>query len=121
MPVVWLWLAMSLVGTVWTIRLLRRARSRAASEHGRPADHPVRILTEARVRNQWLWLLAIAGGLLLGVLVLLRDVLPFEVPPGVSVVVILWLMGTAMAVQLLDDHDDRVIGQQQKHARGAAE
>jgi hypothetical protein len=104
--VVWLWIAMSLVATVVTLLLRRRAKRRANEQKNRATDHPVRLLAEARLRNQWLWLPVFVGGLVLGILVLLRDVLPFELPQGVSVIEILALMGTAMVVQVLDVADD---------------
>src|SRR6266576_3393134 len=100
MLVIWLWLLMSLVGSVWTIRLLLRAQARAKIESARLPRHPVRVLAEARVRNQWFWIGPFLGGFALGVVALLKDilVLPFEIPPGVSVVEILALMGVAMIV-----------------------
>lgn len=107
MLVVWLWLAMALVGTAWTIRLLRRAQLRDRAEKSRPRNHPVRVYTRTRVRNKWLWIPAFAGGLLLGVLVFVRDWLPVEVPTGISVLEILLLMATAMLQQLMEDLDDQ--------------
>lgn len=110
MLVVWLWLVMALVGTVWTIRLLRRARTRARAEHARPKTDRVRIFAETRIRNKWIWLPAFAGGLVLGGLVLVRDWLPFEIPAGVSVLEILLLMATGMSQMLLEDFDDQRFG-----------
>lgn len=106
MAVVWLWVAMCLVATVTAVILLRRAQKRAKTESNRPSNHPVRILTETRVQNQWLWLAVFLGGFALGVLVLFRDLLPFEIPSGVSVIEILALIGVAMYVQLKDVIDD---------------
>lgn len=106
MAVVWAWAMMALIGTVATWVLLHWTRREARRESIRRQGHPVRKVADRRVRNQWLCLPAFAVGLVLGVLVLVRDNLPFEIPPGISVAEILLLMGTLMALQVLDVWDD---------------
>lgn len=112
MPVVWLWLVMALVGTGVTIRNLRRAQRRAKIERRHPADHPVRMLAEARVRDKWLHLVPFSCGVVLGLLVLGREWLPFHIPSGLSIAEILLLMGVMVAVQVLEDVDDHRINWQ---------
>lgn len=106
MAVVWAWVAMALVGTVATLVLLGWTRREARRESSRREGHPVRKIADRRVSKQWLCLPAFAIGLALGVGVFYRDRLPFDIPPGISVAEILLLMGTLMALQVLDVWDD---------------
>ncbi len=112
-PIVWVWLVASIIGLVVYLRLRHRAvlwdrdPDIAALAH----DHPVRRLARSHLRNHTLWVIASFMSATVGVSIIVRDVadLPFEVPAGFSVVGMLWLLATMVAVGMLDEHDNQEV------------
>jgi hypothetical protein len=104
------WLCISLVALLVYLRLRHRASTRS-SEAQIPKlskTHPVRILAEARLRNNTLFLITGVLSSIAAALSLARDAFNFawEAPAGLSVLAIFWTFTTIALVGVLDDHDD---------------
>lgn len=104
MWIVWVWLAMSVLGLSGAARILHRARKRRQDKQNLPDKHPVKVQANFRFWVALIWTVGMLAAIAVAVLILLD--LSF---PGISIFVIMLLQAIAVGVLTWDDRLDTIM------------